>query len=133
MRLFSPIVILVTGAVALLSIALWVMDPASWQQALLSLAFLPVGGAVILAIARSNARRKERSTDSRRSVIRIRAAMVGGAAVLASALGFRLAEALGWETGTIGQSVLGIVLVLVVVCGDLVSARMESKVEDDED
>ena len=125
MKLWSPITILVALAVALLSVSLWVLDPASWGRALLSLVFLPIGGVLIFWLSR-------RHTDpdkGRKSLIRIRAAIVGGGAVLASALGFRLVEVLGIETGNSGKSLVSVLLVLVVVFGDLLAARMDGEAD----
>lgn len=133
MKLFSPIVLVVALAVAALSVAVLLLEPALWPRAVLSLIFLPVGGWFFLWVARRNAAR----SNGRKALIRIRAAMVGAGAVLASALGFRVVEALGVETGAGGQSVISLVLILVVVCGDLLAARMDSDAdkldEDDQD
>ncbi|WP_300526795.1 hypothetical protein [Maricaulis sp.] len=130
MKLFSPIVLFVALGVAGLSVALLVLDPANWGRALLSLVFLPVGGAVIYQISRRNTG----AAGRQRSLIRVRAAMVGAGAVLASALGFRLIEVLGVETDTTAKFVASMVLVLVVVLGEFQSGRMDSradKIDDD--
>ncbi|MEC9250565.1 MAG: hypothetical protein VX501_07940 [Pseudomonadota bacterium] len=133
MKLFSPIVLSVALAVAVLSVAVLLLEPTLWPRAVLSLVFLPVGGMFFLWVSRRNAAH----SNGRKALIRIRAAMVGAGAVLASALGFRVAEALGVETDTGGQSVIGLILVLVVVCGDLLAARMDSDADkmdtDDQD
>ena len=131
MKLFSPIVLLVALGVAGLSIAVLVLDPACWGRALVSLVFLPLGGALIYWVSRRNSKPGGR----KRALIRIRAAMVGAGAVLASALGFRLVEVLGVETDTTAQSVTSMLLVLVVVFGELQAGRMDSqadKVEDED-
>lgn len=121
MKLFSPVVSLVAIAVAAMAIWLMILDPSRWPWALLSLAFLPLAGGMIYRIAR-------RKTATRRSIIRIRAAMVGAGALLASSLGFVIAEILGWidPDGDIARNWISVLLVLIVVLGDLVSARMES-------
>ena len=57
--------------------------------------------------------------------------MVGGGALLISALASRMAETLGWITDeTQGRSLVSIVFVLVIVAGDILAARMEKKDED---
>lgn len=131
MKLFSPIVLFVALVVATLSVAVLLLEPALWPRAVLSLIFLPVGGWFFLWVGRRNAAR----SNGRKALIRIRAAMVGAGALLASALGFRVVEALGVETQAAGQSVISLVLILVVVCGDLLAARMDSdadKVDEDD-
>lgn len=118
MRPGSPVVTAVALVVAVLSIAVIVSDPASWWVALIALAFLPVAGWVLFGWAGRN--RTTKSTAA------IRASMVGGGALLAAALGTRLAEDFGWisEDGS-GRNWVSLVLVLVVVGGDFLAARME--------
>jgi hypothetical protein len=114
----SPIVTAVALVVAVLSIAVIIADPASWWVALLALGFLPVAGWILFGWAGRN--RPTKSTAA------IRASMVGGGALLASALGTRLATEFGWiSEDSSGRNWVSLVLVLVVVGGDYLAARME--------
>jgi len=121
----SPVILGVVLFVALFAIALWVIDPASWQTALLGLVFLPVAAGLMQLVGRWRAR----AGKGGRSAASIRAAMVGAGALLASALGFKIAEAVGLidPEGDSGRSWISVLLILIVVFGDLLAARLEAR------
>lgn len=122
MRLFSPVVFGVAGIIAILAVAVLLLEPGLWARAVLALVFLPVGGMIMTWMA---SRQKDPATR-RRSIIRIRAAMVGAGALLISALGFAVAENLNLVSSGGGRTVVSLLLVVVVVFGDLLAARMEA-------
>ncbi|MAK64098.1 MAG: hypothetical protein CMF75_05045 [Maricaulis sp.] len=109
-----------------LAIALLVIDPTSWLVALVAVIFLPFAAIVMHTTARIRGR-----SGTRRGTATVRASMVGGGALLISALGSRIAEAQGWlNDETQGRFVVSIAFVLVIVAGDFLAARMEK--QDDE-
>jgi len=123
MKLFSGLVAGVALAILGLAIALIIVDPASWPVALIAIAFLPLAAFVL-----TTTRRIRRGVGSSRPRAAVRASMMGGGALLVSALGSRIAESLGWiGDETQGRSIVSIVFVLVVVAGDFLAARMEKK------
>jgi hypothetical protein len=125
MKLFTPLVVFVSITVAGMAGVLLLVDPDSRGQALLSLAFLPLAGGLMYGLARKTST----AAGARRSLIRIRAAMVGAGAVLVSGLGFDLAAFFGVETGNGERTIIGSILVLVVILGDLQAGRMDSKAD----
>ena len=129
MRLFSPVVLAVALAIAGLGVAVLVLQPDLWMRAVLALAFLPVAAVLMKTLAN----RQRNAETRRRAIIRIRASMVGGGALLISALGFAVAESQGWVADEGGLPVVSLVLVLVVVFGDLLAARMEKAADQSPD
>lgn len=125
MRVFSPVVLGVAVTIAALAVAILFLQPELWMRAILAIAFLPVAAIVM----RSMTNRHGDPDVRRRATIRIRAAMVGGGALLISALGFTVADSLGLVSDGAGKSIVSLVLVLVVVFGDLLAARMERAAE----
>lgn len=124
----APIVTLVMIAVAVMAVTLLALDPMQWGKAVLALVFLPLAALIMWGM-----RRKRVGADKpRRTSATVRAAMVGGGALLVSALGFEIAEYFGWisEDGEDSRSWISLVLVLVVVFGDLLAARLERADED---
>ncbi|MCR9266682.1 MAG: hypothetical protein NXI03_03855 [Alphaproteobacteria bacterium] len=123
MKLFSGLVVWVAIAIAVLAVGLLVLDPASWPVALIAILFLPL--AVFIMTTTARIRQRAGTTRGRAAV---RASMVGGGALLISALASRIAETLGWiGDETQGRSLVSIVFVLVIVAGDFLAARMEKK------
>tara|TARA_Y100000052_G_scaffold25395_1_gene28891 strand:- start:367 stop:747 length:381 start_codon:yes stop_codon:yes gene_type:complete len=126
MKVFSGVVVAVAVLIMALAIALLVIDPTSWLVALVAVIFLPFAAIVMHTTARIRGR-----SGTRRGTATVRASMVGGGALLISALGSRIAEAQGWlNDETQGRFVVSIAFVLVIVAGDFLAARMEK--QDDE-
>jgi drug/metabolite transporter (DMT)-like permease len=120
------IVYAVMALVALLAAATMLLDPARWAFALAAMLFLPLAGLFVL-------RRPSRAGTKAGATLR--ASMVGAGALLVSALGYALAETTGLVAegeDSFGQMAIGMVLVLVVVFGDVIAARMEKAGKDED-
>ncbi|WP_203292478.1 hypothetical protein [Maricaulis parjimensis] len=126
MKVFSGVVVLVAGLILTCAIALLVVDPSSWPVALIAIIFLPFAAFFMQTVARIRGR-----TGSKRGTAAVRASMVGGGALLISALGSRIAETQGWlGDETQGRFVVSIAFVLVIVAGDFLAARMGQQDDD---
>ena len=90
MKVFSGVVVAVAVLIMALAVALLVIDPSSWLVALVAVIFLPFAAFVMHTTARIRGR-----SGTRRGTATVRASMVGGGALLISALGSRIAEAQG--------------------------------------
>ena len=129
MRIFSGLVLWVVLTITALALVLLFLDPSSWPVALVALAFLPLAGFILRTTGRM-----VRMRGTPRSNAAVRASLVGGGALLISALGTRIAEAAGWiGAETNGRSLVSIVFVLVIVAGDFMAVRMQKDRESDHD
>ena len=114
---------------AIMAIGLLVLDPTQWLKSLLALGFLPLA----LLFMRVFARKLDSADRPRWAQPSVRAAMVGAGALLISAVGFELAEVTGLITNSDeGRSWISVLLVLIVVFGDLLAARMERDEKEDD-
>ncbi|MBR9825548.1 MAG: hypothetical protein GYB36_07060 [Alphaproteobacteria bacterium] len=130
MTLRSPIVSLVMIVLTIMAIGLLVLDPTQWLKSLLALGFLPLA----LLFMRVFSRKLDRADRPRWAQPSVRAAMVGAGALLISAVGFELAEVTGLITNSDeGRSWISVLLVLIVVFGDFLAARMESGADEEKD
>ena len=125
MKRADIIVYAVMALVAILAAAVMILDSGRWYFALAAMLFLPLAGVVVL-------RRPSRAGTKAGATLR--ASMVGAGALLISALGYALAEATGLVAegeDSAGQMAIGMVLVLVIVFGDVLAARMEKAGKDE--
>lgn len=130
-RLFTPLVLGTTLVVSALAIGRVVLSPDSWISSLLALAFLPLAFGTIVIRARLTSQ----SAGTTKTSGKIRAALVGAGAALAAALLLSIAEALGFSEREVTEDwgIVGTLLLsLIVVAGDLFSARLEHNARDDD-
>ncbi len=132
-KLATPLVIGTLLVVTILSIVRLVFLPDSWASSLAALVFLPLAIGLLLLRSRSV------SGPDRPNMIpgRLRAGLVGAGVLLAASMLLSITDELG-VTGQGGdgssRSMLIVMLpALLAVVADILSARLERKVEKDPD
>jgi hypothetical protein len=131
-KLLTPLVIGTTLAVMALGITRLLLIPETWVSSVLALLFLPVVIGVVLARHHTGIK----TTGSIRVSGKLRAGLVGGGVLLATALLESMIETLGLLPGREdGISTIFVVAVpaLIAVGIDLFSARLEKSAEKDRD
>jgi hypothetical protein len=131
-KLLTPLVIGTTLVVMALGITRLLLIPETWVSSVLALLFLPVVIGVLLARHHTGIK----TTGSIRVSGKLRAGLVGGGVLLATALLESMIETLGLLSGRedgISTIVVVAVPALIAVGIDLFSARLEKRAEKDRD
>jgi peptidoglycan/LPS O-acetylase OafA/YrhL len=127
--LATRLVLLTTATVTALAIAMFFIEPSQYLKWLTALLFLPIalGGLWYLA-------RRSNKPGTAKWFGKVRAGLVGGGVLLATALGFAMTDALGitGENGQLeGRPFLMILPAVVATMAELIGTRLEREAEKD--